>query len=369
MRIFTDMKRIYNELKPRYFLTPRRLGMATLRKKSGRHSGKETEIKNGRPKTPLIDKIATTAWFNALKSASHSSNVYQVAKLYDETVGSKRFEKYARGEVRPTAGTLELVDRKLHETYKAKVRRVFDYGPEGVPLWDAIAGDFEVLWDIIYKASLGLTTLNTIRVSHEHRVHQFIDTLFSEPITSLDNFSGDFLGLRYNDIDPDVLKVYDEIRQFMDDYYTNLRGLEDQRRSAVVKDIKLKANDSNEMEILLQDEERRQKRFDQELIRHDAVMTGSQVHGVAINAEWRRYFNTQLHRNGEINFSFAQLAATIALWRISVLVSDGVGRLDYLLTALLDGVIPKMLKPYGVEHKVIEILRAMQTTYHRSLYP
>jgi hypothetical protein len=343
--------------------------ITSYRKKSGRHSGKVILIKKGRHPIPMIDRIATQAWFNALINASHSKSVYQVAQKFNKTPESKSFEKYARGAIRPTAGRLEDVDRELYRTYKTKVRMVFDDGPEGVPLWDAIAGDFEVLWDIIYKASPGLATLKTMRASHEHRVHQFIDILFSEPIMSLDTTKGDHNALRYGPLDPEVVEIYKKIQQFRDDYYKNLRDLEYERRSVVVKDIKVKANGSNELELLLQDEERRQKRFDQELIRHDAMMTGSQVHGVAINAEWRRYFNTQLHKNGEINFSFAQLAATIALWRISVLVSDGVNRIDYLMTALLDGVIAKMLQPYGVEEKVIEILRAMQTTYHRTLYP
>jgi hypothetical protein len=343
--------------------------ITSYRKKSGRHSGKTILIKKGRHPIPMIDRIATQAWFNALINASHSKSIYQVALKFNKSPESKSFEKYARGAIRPTAGKLEDIDRELYKTYKVKVRMVFDDGPEGVPLWDAIAGDFEVLWDIIYKASPGLATLKTMRVSHEHRVHQFIDTLFSEPIASLDSFNGCLDELRYGPLDPDVIEIYDKIQQFRQDYYKNLRDLEHERRSAVVKDIKVKANGSNEMELLLQDEERRQKRFDKELIRHDAVMTGSQVHGVAINAEWRRYFNTQLHRNGEINFSIAQLAATIALWRISVLVSDGASRIDYLMTALIDGVIAKMLQPYGVEEKVIEILKAMQATYHRSLYP
>lgn len=348
-------------------MTPRRQGMKTRRTKSGRHSGKEIEIKKGRPTIPMIDRIATQAWFNALKNASNSENAYQVAKQYDESLESKRFEKYARGAVRPTAGTLKAVDDKLNRDFGIKVQMVFDDGPEGVPLWDAIAGDFEVLWDIIYKASPRLATLKTMRASHGHKEQEFISSLFSESIEISDTSVSS--GILSNANDPKINNIYIEIRKLMDHYQKLLPDLDWNISQLVISKIMAEDHGSNEAQMLLKEEHNRRDRFAKEMIRHEAMMLGSQWHLASTHAEWRHYYNYQLHKDGKINFSFEQLAATIALWRIGVLVSDGVSKLDYLLTVLLDGVISEMLRPYGVEKKVIELLQAMQDTYHRSLYP
>lgn len=341
--------------------------MKTRRTKSGRHSGKVIEIKKGRPKIPMIDRIATQAWFNALRNASNSENAYQVAKQYDESLESKRFEKYSRGEVRPTAGTLKAVDDKLSRDFGIKVQMVFDDGPEGVPLWDAIAGDFEVLWDIIYKASPELETLKMMRASHGDKEQAFISSLFSQSIRFSDTNSSSSL-LR-DAHDPRITKIYTEIREHMEHYQELLSNLDSNISALVIEKINAEGNGSNTTELLVKEEESRRDRFLKEMIRHEATMLGYTPHLTSTHAELKRYFNSEFYKDGKINFSFEQLAATIALWRIGVLVSDGVSKLDYLMTVLLNGVIYEMLKPYGVEKKVIEILKAMQDTYHRSLYP
>lgn len=340
--------------------------MAERIKKSGRHSGSIVNVVGGRPKTPVIDKIAAKAWFYALMNASGSTNAYEVAKQYDASLDSKRFEKYARGEVCPTAGTLDAVDRKLDKDFGVKVRTVFDNGPEGVPLWDAMSGNFELLWDIIYKVS---PTLNTMQATHEERVLEFMNTHFpastQEPS---ENASASAVG-QSPTANNHLYKVGEAINDLKQRYLNELKALESERDSLIIEQIEMMALESTDAERLKQEEWRRLSKINQELERHSAFMDGRRKHPNSIQAELRQHFNLHLRSKKGVNFTFQQLAATIALWRLSVLVSDSVYRLDTLMTVLLDEVIADMLEPYGVGKKVVEMLKAMQATYHRSLYP
>ena len=67
--------------------------------------------------------------------------------------------------------------------------------------------------------------------------------------------------------------------------------------------------------------------------------------------------------------SFQQLAATIALWRISMLVADSADKMDNIMNRLIKDAIPDMLRPYGVDKKVIEMIEDMQRAYKQWLRP
>ncbi len=335
-------------------------------KKSGRHSGRRIEVVVGRPPTPMIDKIAAQAWFYALMNASGSTNPYQVAIHYDESLASKRFEKYARGEVCPTHGTLHAVDVKLYKDFRVKVREVFDDGPEGVPLWDAISGNFELLWEIIYTAC---PILNTRQATHEQRVLEFMNTLFPASIQEPSEIGSAPAVGKFKPANNPLYQVGEAIADLRKRYLDNLKELEMKRESLIKEQVALMASGSADAERLIQEENRRLYRVNQEIERHSAFMDGRLKHPNTTQAELKQHYNLHLRSKKGVNFTFEQLAATIALWRISVLVSDSVHRLDTLMTVLLDEVIADMLEPYGVGKKVVEMLKAMQATYHRSLYP
>ncbi len=334
-------------------------------KGSGRHSGSIINAIKGRPKTPMIDRIATQAWFNALMNASESKNAYEVARQYDSSLKSKRFEKYARGTVRPTAGTLAAVDRKLYEDFGVKVRKVFDDGPEGVPLWDAMSGNIELLWDVIHKEN---PALKTMRVTHEQKVQAFIDSLLTEPANEHDVNDNLTKVAQPAPANNELHNLGMAIANLKIRYIDELNMLEMERERLVDEQIAMMSG-SADVEKFIDEENHRKYRFTQELERHSAFMDGGRKHPNTLQAEWKRYLMLRLRNEEGIKFTFQQLAATIALWRISVLVSDSVYRLDILMTVLLDEVIADMLEPYGVGKKVIDMLKVMQATYHRSLYP
>ena len=340
--------------------------MAEHIKSSGRHAGSVIKAIKGRPKIPMIDRIATQAWFNALMKASESKNAYEVAKQYDPSLESKRFEKYARGAVRPTAGTLAAVDRKLNEDFGVKVRSVFDDGPEGVQLWDAMSGNFELLWDIIYKVK---PTLKYMRVTHEQKVHEFIDSIFTASEDEPDVNVATVTNAQSTPSNKELYELGEATSNLIRRYLDELSGLELKRDCLFTEHISMLTSASADVEILIEEEGRRKDRLRQELERHSAFMDGIRKHPNTLKAEWKRYFKIRLRSESGINFTFQQLASTIALWRISVLVSDGVNRLDALMTVLIDEAIPEMLEPYGVGDKVVEVLENMQEAYHRSLHP
>lgn len=313
---------------------------------------------------PLIDRIACRAWYNALKNESGSSSAYGVAIYCNPEVDSKRFYKYARGSVTPSHNTLKLADDKLVASGKSAVRMVFDEGPEGVPLWDALSGDFQKLWKIIDNAAPQLADLRMLRTSHEQRVNAFMNSLLPEIQESVNR--------TLERPDKALISELDKLtHEFLDkehDHLNRLSGLESLRKELIMSDIE-KLTDPLEVKRLKQEEELRQSRFEEELTRRRTFITGMLLPDVTIRSNWRYHINLRLNSSDGCNLSFDQLAASIALWRMSMLVADSVNRMDDLMAVLIDKIIPVMLKPYGVEKDVIEILKDYKATYRRWLYP
>ncbi len=79
----------------------------------------------------------------------------------------------------------------------------------------------------------------------------------------------------------------------------------------------------------------------------------------------RRAMKERFQHKPLMNFGFPQLAATIALWRISMLAADSVDKMEDVVEGLMEHAIPDMLKPYGVDEDVIRMIKGLQKVYHR----
>ena len=103
----------------------------------------------GRPKRTPLDKIKAKAWFAAIKRCSGATSAYSVGNLFNAVV-DKRFDKYVRGVMSPNAKTLKDVYKKFPCT-----RAVYEIGPDSqngnAPLWIALAGSMEKVWEILVR--------------------------------------------------------------------------------------------------------------------------------------------------------------------------------------------------------------------------
>ncbi len=360
--------------------------MTSSIRKTGRHSKSNISRSAGRPETPKIDLIATKAWFNALKEESGAENAYQIAKKYDAylntvaisgskerpppTLASKRFEKYAKGDVRPNVDTLVHVDKMLAVQGQSSVRTVFDDGPDGAPLWDALSGDFDALWKLIDKAVPEMPKLRVLLTSHTGRVNEHINLMFpgiEVDVEAAIHFSPASLPLT-GDVRLDALAS--QLVEYENAHINQLREIEFKRRRLMADHIERMATTQSKTKFLYDQEEKRQIRFDEEINRRVISLQRAILPGTTIRAEWKRQFRKRLtDPSMKTEITFDQLASTIALWRLSMIVSDSVNRLDDLMTALIEDSIPNMLEVYGVADPVIKVLEDTRKVYRSWLYP
>lgn len=103
--------------------------------------------RTGRPKRGPIEAIRTKAWFAYVKERAGVSSAYAVAEIF-KAKKDKHFEKYQRGTISPNDYSLKIVDGMWPGT-----RDVYEIGPlDGginVPLWKALAGSIEEVWQVL----------------------------------------------------------------------------------------------------------------------------------------------------------------------------------------------------------------------------
>ena len=368
---------------------------------SGRHSGRKRgrEI-TGRPPIPKIDKIAATAWFYELKRLTKATSASEVAKKVNEDPESKRFNKYERGEVTPSYTTLKNIDTHLFSIYRIPaVRGVFDDGPEGVRLWDALAGNCENLWDIIDAECPAISLLRVARNRHESRVDAFINSAFNgnpkipfELHQLTDAAQPNFVDTLYTldkvnnaAIQAEHVAVYNiqEIILKEEQQIARLRDVEDQRQKEIDKslprDVNSLFNGDSESRLgeaeltqreMVKTELLRRTHYINEILRPMLDDKRTQLIQASANTPELNIakFNT-LTPAPIMKCSFKQLAATIALWRISMLVADSFEKMDDIINGLKIHAIPDMLRPYGVDKKVIEMIKEMQAEHYKWLKP
>lgn len=96
-----------------------------------------------RPKRKSIDQLRTVIWYEWLRGGLGLSTAYEM----DDFFGSgtdRNWYKYRAGTRVPTPATLAAVEKRCPGS-----RYVFEKGPGGVMLWEALAGPHTKLWRVI----------------------------------------------------------------------------------------------------------------------------------------------------------------------------------------------------------------------------
>jgi hypothetical protein len=96
-----------------------------------------------RPKRKKIDQLKTQVWYEAVRTQLERKTAYEMDAKFG-TGTDRHWYKYRAGTRVPTAATLAAVERVCPGS-----RAVFDQGPGGVKLWQALAAPHSELWELI----------------------------------------------------------------------------------------------------------------------------------------------------------------------------------------------------------------------------
>ena len=267
---------------------------------TGRKAGQKEKRKSGRPARKYVDNMAAVAWITDLKRQAGNISAYAVGRKVYPGVDAPRFDKYDKGEVSPR-------DSVLTDTEKAfpGSRLIFDNGPEGVELWDAIDGDYEKLWSIIDPAFQDMKKYRQMRSSHRSRAEAIINSIIA---------------------------------------------WKDGNAFQMISERKASKGDVNEIHcVYMLEKERHYPPATAQLPRIDS--------GMLFTYSSRKIINFR------IDFRISDLAALIAMWRLSMLVVDCADEMDYVLSGLMIKAIPDLLEPYGVGEMVVSRLKQKRAAY------
>lgn len=179
-------------------------------------------------------------------------------------------------------------------------RIIFDSGPEGVELWDAIDGSYESLWRIIDPVNKDMKKYRKMRATHRTRVEAIINTL----LPSKDNMSFSLI----SQVDRrEVNEIHGLYMLSTENWYPPTSSIKSRRDSHIFE-----AYRSGELKLEL---------------------------------------------------GLSTLAAFIAMWRLSMLIVECVDEMNYVMNGLLIKAIPDMLEPYGVADMVVATLKQKQDGY------
>ncbi len=278
--------------------------MAAIRT-TGRKAGQAFKKKAGRPRNNFVDSYAAKAWINALRARAGNVSAYavgvQVAKQLHYSVGYlPRFDKFAEGAIGPRDATLADTEKVFPGS-----RIVFDNGPEGVELWDALDGNFEKLWEIIDPACDSMPFFREMQQSHREKAGALLDFIFEHP------------------------PIPKELPQFIDVLPTRTRYAPN----------------------IIQE-------YCTQFGPHQEAWAGGHYN-----------FPELGRVDVRLNLSFSKLAAFISMWRLSMLIIDCLEEMDYVMTGLLKQAIPDMLAPYGIAEEVVGSIRQKQDAYRKWLHP
>jgi hypothetical protein len=357
-------------------------------RKSGRGAGQlAAPGKAGRPKTPMIDKVAAIAWFHEVKRITGAGNATQAAAYSGQDPESRRFYKYASGEITPSHATLNEVDNYLRRDAPQGIRQVFDKGPEGVPLWDALNGPLEEIWPIIDTPFPEMPKLRLARSAHAHRVNAFIDRILPGSLGQLSTLPGqnagdanlvDSLYMHDKFSEGQEMERKEELRMLIEaerQQLEKLRQAEESRQLRVQELLKKGAEqgnyvvDGHRITDLEADDFDLHERYDEEVARRsdfieqwlEPMLKERDTHPVTVRAAVRKPIKSGMLQR----FGMPELAATIALWRLSMAVADSAEKMEYVIDGLIKNAIPDLLRPYGIEKHVISMIEARRDHYKR----
>lgn len=96
-----------------------------------------------RPERSDFDKLRTKVWYEWIRQQLNLRTAYELDSHFGSGT-SRNWYKYESGERVPTPATLYFVESKCVGS-----RLVFENGPSGSNLWNALSAPHSALWDII----------------------------------------------------------------------------------------------------------------------------------------------------------------------------------------------------------------------------
>jgi hypothetical protein len=243
----------------------------------------------GRPQRQPIEKLQAKAWMADAKAAAGVTSAYalNLAVMGAGGVSPKRFEKYQRGSLSPSAGTLRDTESKFPGT-----KNVYLIGPRHngayVPLWKAISGSIEEVWNVLEWFDEAFVRSRMFGFRQSHR----IDFLLAQMVNA-----GDQVVLPAG---PDLTNL---LHEGMGAFCEPAAGYQYPDFVTAQTDVWL--------------------------FKPPVDLGHSQIDTTLENPI------TKLWAKGQLTFDLRILAATIALWRLSHFLGEGWHEMDALICGLV----------------------------------